>query len=218
MQRCRALHLALATAVVAWCGVHAGAACAQMANSIGIYATASADQAEIVPAPVAQPFTIYFVLTDPRTPAGVPVTAIDGFEFRVRMTGVRENMFRLVEVLPLSAINVGNSSNPFDATYRCDWSYTNPMVPSNGLVTLMTWTLFLVGAASAYYMYLEPTSPATIANQLCYGYRAGASHYVRAATGTQALYSQPVFAIGAYLDPPVSGESVTFGGVKALFR
>ncbi len=214
----RARHLALAAAVVAWCGVHAGAACAQMANSIGIYATTSADQAEIVPAPVAEPFNIYFVLADPRTSSGTPVTAVDGFEFRVRMTGVRENMFRLVEVLPPGAINVGNSPNPFDATYRCDWSYTTPMIPSNGLATLMTWTLFLIGAPSTYYMYLEPTSPATIANQLCYGYRAGTSHYVRAATGTQALYSQPVFAIGAYLDPPVPGESVTFGGIKALFR
>jgi hypothetical protein len=218
IRQSRARHPALAAtaAFIAWCGVCAGAACAQMSNSIGIYATASADQAEIVPAPLMVPFNIYFVLTDPRTPSGTPVTAIDGFEFLVRITGPHGSLLRLNELTPPSTINVGDHQDPFYSTYKCNWPTPNGVY--GGLVTLMTWQLIIVGPSTPYYMYLEPASPATIPNQLCFGYRVGANHYVRAATGTQALYSQPVFAIGAYLNPPVAGESMTFGGIKALFR
>jgi hypothetical protein len=216
MRRPYARQLALFVAVIAWCHVSAGAAGAQPSNSIGIYATPSADQAEVVPAPLFVPINIYFVLTDPRTTSGTPVTAIDGFEFLVRITGTRANLLRLNELTPASTINVGDHQDPFYATYRCSWP--TPIGVYGGLVTLMTWQLFLVNAPSTYFMYLEPASPATIPNQLSFGYRVGATHYVRAATGTQALYSQPVFAIGAYLNPPVAGESRTFGDVKALFR
>lgn len=216
MRSSRSTRQALVALAIAWCSVHAGAVGAQPSNSIGIYAAASADQAEIVPAPLLVPFNIYFVLTDPRTPSGAPVTAIDGFEFLVRITGTRANLLRMNELTPASTINVGNQQDPFYSTYRCNWP--TPIGVYGGLAQLMTWQLIIVGPSTPYYMYLEPASPSTVPNQLSFGYRVGASHYVRAATGTQALYSQPVFAIGAYLNPPVPGESKTFGDVKALFR
>jgi hypothetical protein len=185
-------------------------------NSIGIYTTAWATSSEIHQPPLFTPIDIYFVLHDPRTASGAAVPAIEGFEFLVRIAGPAGNLVRSSQNLPSAAINVGNASNPYYATYIVSMGQPRPV--NGGQVMLMSWSIFMVNAGAPLMFYLEPSSPASVPNRLAFTYRDGASSVRVGAYGTQPRFSLPQFAIGTSLNPPVAVESAAFGAVKALFR
>ncbi len=185
-------------------------------NSIGIYTTASATSSEIYQPPLYTPINIYFVLHDPRTASGAAVTAIEGFEFLVRIAGPAGNLLRSSQVFPPGTLNVGNDGNPYYATYRVSMGQPQPVY--GGQVMLIAWSIVMVNLGAPLVFYLEPSSPSSVPNRLAFAYRNGASSVFVGAHGTQPLLSLPQFAIGTHLNPPVAVESAAFGAVKALFR
>lgn len=208
-------HLLLALIVLLLAG-RSAPGWAQYSNTIGIYTTAGAGSSEIYSPALGSPFKIYFVLADPRTETGTAITAIQGFEFRVRVTGGANTLYRTHETLPSGALNIADISNyAFDSTYIV--GLRTPLPVTNRLVTLVIWDCLVMGGLP-YYFYLEPVVPASIPGQLAFDYPVGDGFALMGATGTQALYTMPEFALGAHIQPPVATESATFGTVKALYR
>jgi hypothetical protein len=180
-------------------------------NRIGIYTTPTGGAAFIDPAPaLATNFNLYFVLTNP-TEAGAPLAFVNGFEFNVTMTtGPSGDFLRILETLPANSIQLGDSSDPANATYAC--GFGAPVPVTDGEVLLLTWRARIYDATDPYLFYLSPVDNPTFPGRLAFLNSANSGV---AADGSAATYADPVFAIGGV---PWATENETVGAIKALFR
>lgn len=203
----RGVSFAVAAAVL----LTAGPVPAQPANLIGIYATAEATQFWTNP-PAAVPFDVYFVLTTPRTAGGEPVTACDGFEYRVTITGDAGTLFRLADAMPSGWVNALVATNPWDARYQVHSSTPAPV--SGDVFVLQEWTMMALGVGR-YLFYLSPLEGPTVPGMPAYTYPVADGSVAVGAVTPSGDVAQPVFAVNYWPDPV---ENLSYGAVKALYR
>lgn len=110
----------------------------------------------------AVPFNAYAVLLNPSQPGA------DGFEFKVVLPSMVGSLFRLQEILPIGAINVGNSSGSTEWEYIV--GFPSPLPPSNGQITLVSWNLMTVSNPGERDWYIQPTTFPSIPGNLAYNY------------------------------------------------
>lgn len=185
---------------------------AQWENRIGIYTSATAADDHIGTTPVGVPTNIYFVVSSPRFGDGSPVPTIDAFEFRVLLDGPAASSFRLGEVLPSGAINVGDQSNHYNAQYVV--GLAAPVSVVDDYVSVMTWNVMFL-AAGPWYFRLGLTDNPSVTDHMAINYTDANGATLIGCLPSSGDFASAVFAVG---DDVVGVESSTFGGVKALFR
>ncbi|MBK8165737.1 MAG: hypothetical protein IPK64_07180 [bacterium] len=184
---------------------------AQWENHIGIYTSADAANHCIATTPATQT-SIYFVISNPRLGDGTPVAAVNAFELRVLVEGPAGSMFRLAETLPVGAINVGVSTDPYDSMYIAGWPGTTPVV--GGFCSVMTWNVLFL-APGPWYFRLSPTTNPGVAGKMAINVPVGEENFLVGLMPSSDDFANPVFSAG---DCVVSTETSSFGNVKALFR
>lgn len=184
---------------------------AQWENHIGIYTSTDAADHCFATTPLT-PTNIFFVISNPRLGDGTAVTAINAFELKVLIDGPAGSMFRLAETLPTGAINVGVSTDPYNAEYVAGWPGATPVV--GGYCSVMTWNVLFL-APGPFYFRLAPTTNPGVAGKMAFNVQVGDEAILVGCLPSSDDFADPVFSSG---DCVVSTEASSFGNVKALFR
>jgi len=178
-------------------------------NEVGLYTTPDA-YGETGTLLVGSPVNVYLVLTRPEK-FGVPYATINAFECRLTFAPAG-NLFKLGEVFPPQAINVGDNNNigegylEYIVGLGADW----PVI--NESVVLLTIT-FMHTAPGVIEVSLGPTSVPAIPGWMAYQSVPGDLRVMYSIAG--AIHEAPVFLFGGFA---IAVETESFGSVKALYR
>ncbi len=159
------------------------------------------------------PVDVYLVLTKPTdTETGLPFSAINFFECQLNFSPFPINaLFKLGELFPGSAVNVGNSWNLQEGYLEYIVGFAESIPVIDEAVVLVTITFFLQGTGEIG-VTLGPTSSSSIPGQMDFGLGFQSPHIMHPVSGS---HDAPVFLFNG---EAVSVENDTFGSVKALYR
>lgn len=183
-------------------------------NEVGLYMTPDglgATGTFVVGAPV----TVYLVLTRPTdTETGIPYATINAFECRLTFDPIG-NLFKLGEVFPPQALNVGDIGNiglgylEYIVGLGTDYPVTNESVDLLAINFMHT-------APGQIDVSLSPTSAPSIPGHMAYQSVEGDLRIMYSAGGEDGDPDDiPVWIFDGNATPI---ETESFGSVKALFR
>ncbi len=155
------------------------------------------------------PFFAYTMITNPSA------ANVFGVEFGYDLVvpaGMDGSLFRLAEILPAGALNVGNASDKIQGNYII--GLASPIAGSGANVTMVTWQLMLLAPMSVD-IHLGASNPESIADGLPAYEIGGTIVPLGLSTGEPGL-GFPVASVNG--DCPVATEETSFGSVKSLFR
>jgi len=178
-------------------------------NQIGVYSEAAAGPGtQNFTVGASEQFQAYAVLTSPVNALDEAVPDVEAAEFMITFSN-GGNVFKLAEILPTGAINVGDSTNP---ALGLDYTYGSPTpVPVvGGAVTLVEFTFLLLTADENLVYVVES--------------RKGNIQYQQGGAGTTRIQAYPSSGDTAAPVASFNGTGVTpveaqsWGGLKALYR
>lgn len=180
-------------------------------NMLGVYFDLNADM-PCLTVPASSPFFAYVIITN------CTAAEVFGLEFGYEMVtnppGQDPLLFRLAEILPLGALNVGNSANKMSGDYIMGLAAP---VPGNGAnITMVTWQYMLL-APIGLNIYLRSAIPESIPDGLPAMEIGGLIVPLGLSTG-HPNEGLPVATVNGGQCSVVATEEVSFGSVKALFR
>lgn len=178
-------------------------------NEVGLYTTPDAfgETGTLI---VGSPVNVYLVLSRPEK-NGVPYDTINAFECLLTFNPIG-NLFKLGDILPPWAINVGDNNNiangylEYIVGLGADW----PVIDES--VVLIEF-LFMHTAPGVIEVSLGPTSAPSINGQMAYQSVNGDLRVMYSIAG--AIHEAPVFLFGGFA---IAVETESFGSVKALYR
>ncbi|MDX2472548.1 MAG: hypothetical protein QNL91_02475 [Candidatus Krumholzibacteria bacterium] len=182
--------------------LHLPALAGAQTNEVGIYADPFGGSSELF-GPPDVPFNAYVVLTNP---SNIPVW---GFEFGYTMAlNDPSALFRLQNVLPPVAIDVGDNSNLLSGDYVV--GLATPLISDVAMV-LVTWQ-FMLTSPQTVFMELGPSRIPSLPYDLP-AYEAGGTivpmTLAPTCWGTRIHVNESC---------PLPVEEQAFGAVKALYR
>ncbi len=169
---------------------------------VGIYADTDASTQNLI-GPENVPFSAYVVLTEPTNPL------IWGFEFGYTIeVGDPATMFRLQNVLPPEAVDIGDNTNLLQGDYVV--GLATPLLAQQAVV-LVSWQ-FMMTAPQVAYLSLGPSNIPSLPYDLP-AYEIGgtivAMELAASCWGTEVRVNEHC---------PLPVENQAFGAVKALYR
>ncbi len=178
-------------------------------NMIGIYFDMNAD-VNCTAAAASTPFFAYVFVTN------VSHDQVYGVEYGYRVetvpAGQDAMLFRLAEILPAGALNVGNSTDKMVGDYIMGFATPVPGAGANVLVA--TWQYMLL-APMGLDMHIGPAVVESIPDGLPSLEIGGVIVPLGVSTGDPSL-GIPAATVNG--DCPVAIENASFGSVKSLFR
>jgi hypothetical protein len=175
-------------------------------DMLGVYFDLNADN-NCTTAPASLPFSAYVMITN------CSADNVFGVEFGYQVvSSVPGTFFRLGEILPAGALNVGNAADPAAGDYIVGFSA--PIAGGGANVTVVTWS-FLLLAPVSLDMYLGPSNSPSLANGLPAMEVGGTIVPLGVSTGHPDL-GLPAATVNG--DCVVATDDVSFGSVKSLFR
>jgi hypothetical protein len=174
-------------------------------NGVGMYFDTNADVNALEIGPGLQ-FQVYVMITNPE----FDVSGIE-FGYNVITTpGSESSYFRLSEVFPAGAINIGQNANAFLGDYVI--GLADP-VPASPAVVMVTWTCMTL-VPMAVEFYVTPSSIPSLPGDPVPAYEAGG--FILPLQQSSGGPDAPVACVNSCT--PVAVEGASFGSVKSLFR
>ena len=177
-------------------------------DMLGCYFDVDANQ-NCIAAGVNVPFFAYFMITN------VSADNVFGVEFGYDVgvpAGMDGMLFRLAEILPSGALNVGTASDKMQGDYIVGMA--SPIAGNGANVTVVTWQLMLLSVMPVD-IFVGPSNPESIFDGLPAYEIGGTIASLGVSTGHPSL-GIPAASING--DCPVAVENASFGSVKSLFR
>ncbi len=178
-------------------------------DMLGVYFDATNDMNSAMIA-ANTPTTMNFVITRAQN-------QIAGIEFGYRIevpAGMEGLVFRLSEFYPVSALNVGDSSNLFAGDYIVGYATPIPVTPGNDY-TVVSWSVMVLSPGLPVDIFVGPSSVPSLDNGLP-AYEIGGTILPLGVSTGWPSDGNPVARING--DAPVAVEEASFGSVKSLFR
>jgi len=178
-------------------------------DMIGVYFDMNAD-INCIAENASVPFFAYVIITNPS--AALVYGVEFGYGLRTVPAGLDASIFRLAEILPVGALNVGNSDDKMIGDYIIGFAAPVPGAGQNILV--VTWQYMLL-APMGLEFHLGPAVTESIPDGLPAYEIGGIILPLGVSTGHPNL-GIPAATVNG--DCAVATEDFSFGRVKSLFR
>ena len=185
-------------------------------NMVGVYFDTASQTNLMLSHSNLTNFNVYISVTN------VEATGLHGLEVGYTIEAVDGSLNTLQRVnstLPPGAVDLGDSSDPWEGDYIVGLSSPLPVVES---VPFVTWEFLLISPEGLVRFSLGPARTQTFDDGLPAGEIGGISIPLGVVQGAGCMPEGPCFEMGAYsallAGAPVATEKMSFGAVKSLYR